>query len=804
MDFLKSAVASAIAKGSSFPYSFGDRVDNNESIWTLHNATKREDSSSCSIFTFDIAANKSRLDLAKNAVRKLRTLRHPGVIRVLETIETDTNIYIVTERVTPLSWPVKRRSLSQETAKWGLYTIASTLKFINEDASSVHGAVRLSSIYTSESGEWRLGGFDILSSMKEDDAVIYTYGSLIPDSARYTPPEIVKGGWEAIKRHPLHAVDSYGYGVLIFEVFNGSYRGNDQAGQTSNIPPSMHQSYKRLMTANPKIRLSIAHFLDQGKRSGGFFQTSLIRLTEDIDSLGLKTDEEREEFLNELDGLSDDFPEDFFKLKVLPELLKSVEFGGGGPKVLNAILKIGTKLSDDEYSSRLIPIIVRLFANPDRAIRVCLLDNLPLMIDRLPQKIVNDKIFPNMITGFTDVAPVVREQTVKAILPIVGKLSDRTINGDLLRHLAKTANDEQPGIRTNTTICLGKIARNLGQSSRSKVLVAAFSRSLRDPFVHARNAGLLALAATIDLFSEDDCATKVLPAICPSLVDKEKLVREQANKTLDLYLQRVRKYGATLADTALPPPTTAADATTNIVAAARTGTGAPNDSSWAGWAISSFTNKVSAAKGDMQPTTITTANGSSQLLTPSPSSAIRSVSAPRAGTSSPLSTSRSTPIRSQPPRPVSQQTYHDDPNKATDDDVYDAWAAIDDDNDEAKEDEDDNYDTFFDAKPSPAPSPAATAVAFDDGGEPDFAGWLAAQQSAKTKKNKLLPKGLSKPSTTTTRSASASSRGVVVSSNSTKKSSTAAKKTTTTTTTTINTKPKDVEDEDDAWGDAWD
>lgn len=41
MDFLKSAVASAIAKGSSFPYSFGDRVDDNESIWTLHNGTKR-------------------------------------------------------------------------------------------------------------------------------------------------------------------------------------------------------------------------------------------------------------------------------------------------------------------------------------------------------------------------------------------------------------------------------------------------------------------------------------------------------------------------------------------------------------------------------------------------------------------------------------------------------------------------------------------------------------------------------------------------------------------------------------------
>jgi SCY1-like protein 1 len=74
------------------------------------------------------------------------------------------------------------------------------------------------------------------------------------------------------------------------------------------------------------------------------------------------------------------------------------------------------------------------------------------------------------VTGFTDLAPVVREETVKAVLVVVPKLSDRIINGELLRHLAKTANDEQPGIRTNTTICLGKIARNLGTNVRQLVL----------------------------------------------------------------------------------------------------------------------------------------------------------------------------------------------------------------------------------------------------------------------------------------------------------------------------------------------
>jgi SCY1-like protein 1 len=119
----------------------------------------------------------------------------------------------------------------------------------------------------------------------------------MPDAALYTPPELAKSGWETIKRNPASAVDAYDFGILIFETFNGDFRGSDQVGLTKNIPPSMHASYKRLVNANPKARLSVAHFLEQGKRSGSFFDTSLIKLTEGVESLGMKSEDEREEFL---------------------------------------------------------------------------------------------------------------------------------------------------------------------------------------------------------------------------------------------------------------------------------------------------------------------------------------------------------------------------------------------------------------------------------------------------------------------------------------------------------------------------
>ncbi|KAI1778639.1 ARM repeat-containing protein [Hypoxylon cercidicola] len=784
MDFLKSAMASAIAQGPPFPYTFGDKVDVDASIWTLYNGTRRADGSNCSIFSFDVTANKARLPLAKNALKKLRTMRHPGVIKVLDTVETDTYIYIATERVVPLRWHVKRKSLSPETIKWGLYSVARTVKFINDEGSSIHGSLRVASIYTSESGEWKLGGFEILSNVKDDEAIIYRYGSLVPDSARYTPPELARSGWDAIKKSPHSAVDAYNFGTTIFEAFNGDFMGADQAGQTKGIPPSIHAGYKRLVNANPKARITVGTFLEQGRRSGGFFDSALIKLTEGIDNLGVKSESEREEFLDDLDQLSDDFPEDFFKMKVLPELLKSVEFGGGGPKAFGVVMKISTKLSNEDFEARVQPVVIRLFGNPDRAIRVCLLDSLPVMIDRLPQKVVNDKIFPNMVSGFTDVAPVVREQTLKSVLVIITKLSDRTINGELLKYLAKTANDEQPGIRTNTTICLGKIAKNLGTSTRAKVLIAAFTRSLRDPFVHARNAALLALAATCEHFSEEECATRILPVICPSLIDKEKLIRDQANKAMEVYLQRIRKAAASMPDTVQPPPQTTEGA------GPRMSTPQPSEaSSWAGWAISSFTNKLSAASGEMQTNASTPARALSPTPGLDPNRRVTST------TSSASALHRQAVKSPSPAPPLSRnstgsaaEAYFKDPDPVEDD--GDAWGDM--------GDMDDDGNAFFDA-PSEAAKPskkeaAASPTPFDDGSEPDFAGWLAAQAQKKSGPggSKPLPKGLAKSSTANGKGSTATAKKPLTTRSASKPI--VAKK--------IDTKPKETDD-DDGWGDGW-
>jgi hypothetical protein len=237
-------------------------------------------------------------------------------------------------------------------------------------------------------------------------------------------------------------------------------------------------------------------------------------------------------------------------------------------------------------------------------------------------------------------------------------------------------------------------------------------------------------------------------------------------------------------DTALPP----LGVTENVNHAARIGTS--NDTSWAGWAISSFTNKVTAAKGEIQHT-----NGDKPAVT----EPARPASVPRPATSSPSVLSSRPKEELRPTAPSLARSLSDRPvtvsreEEEETDDVYDAWGAMDDD-DGAGQTEDNFLDATTSLKEtsSPASTRPATAV-FDDGGEPDFAGWLAAQSKGKAKKP--LPKGLGKSASTKEIPSRPATTLRTASVNAAKTKPAAPSK-------PIDTKPKD-EAEDDDWG-AWD
>jgi SCY1-like protein 1 len=107
---------------------------------------------------------------------------------------------------------------------------------------------------------------------------------------------------------------------------------------------------------------------------------------------------------------------------------------------------------------------------------------------------------------------------------------------------------------------------------------------------------------------------------------------------------------------------------------------------------------------------------------------------------------------------------------------------------------DDDETAFTDAvdeQPKAPAKPTVSAKPFEDDGEPDFAGWLAAQAGKKTG-SKPLPKGLAKPG-------SGGARPGALGAGSRKVSAAPAKPA---VKKVIDTKPKEAGD-DDGWGDGW-
>lgn len=639
MDYLRSfgsaAVSTLVQKsGLNLPFSLGAKVYSCETFWTLYDATKREDGSLVSVFEYDLThpLNKSTIPLARNSLRKLRTIRHPDVLRYIDVVESDSAICIMTERVRPLPLALSQSSSNvprerEDWLIWGLHRISVALAFLNDSASSTHGNVRPNAIFITPSGEWKLGGFEVLSNPKDDLSVIYTMGGLMPDAMACAPPEVKKEGWSALKDVPVSAADGYALGLLLHAVFNPNHpppptaqppHPPPQVSFRGAIPLSVFPSFKKLLNPNAKSRMSPKNILDTGMaESGGeghgfFVHNRLVKVCAGLDGFTLSSESDKASLLRTLKESASSFPPEFVSYRILPCLASALEFGGASAAIIvPLVLQFGKNVAPDDYGSVVVVPLVKLFASADRGTRIALLDSLPEFVEKLDKKTVVDKIWPNLQTGFTDTVAIIREATVRAIVLLSPKLSDRILNNDLLRHLARLQSDPEASIRTNTCILIGRLGPSLGYNTKRKVLVPAFSMALRDSFVHARVAGVMAFMATTECFEIEDVASKVVPAIVGATLDKEKLVRDQAFKAVELFVKRLETHAS-----AMPETASTEDGGDDLAArlpGAYTQAGLVNSATGAaaaltGWAVSSLGKKLAPA--DMQTTISSTIEGS--------------------------------------------------------------------------------------------------------------------------------------------------------------------------------------------------
>jgi SCY1-like protein 1 len=221
------------------------------------------------------------------------------------------------------------------------------LAFVNETAASTHGNVCIQSVFITPSGEWKLGGFELLSNPKESDAaVLYVCTGLTTSGlylnswvrlwAAFSPSRVhmrhlksrkvdgrssksmqaptrakFKFSRRYFRHHPAVA-DAYALGLLLLAVFNPN-QGPPATAQPPHNPPlassrgaiptSVFPSYKKLLNPNPRARMSTQAFLDVGmsqtggNESGFYVNNPLVKVCQGLDNFNLANDAEKANFL---------------------------------------------------------------------------------------------------------------------------------------------------------------------------------------------------------------------------------------------------------------------------------------------------------------------------------------------------------------------------------------------------------------------------------------------------------------------------------------------------------------------------
>ncbi|KAJ1952630.1 Nuclear aminoacylation-dependent tRNA export pathway component [Linderina pennispora] len=556
-----------------FHFTIGEAVEEyaGKSIWELHRAN---DKSEAAVFVFDKNRGSSYTAVAQNTLKRMRTIRHPGVLRYLEGTETADAIYIATEAVTPLAMHLEG-DYSSELKRWGLYKISDTLRFINEDCKMIHANLSSSSVFVTRAGEWKLGGFEIMDTQAGSEQIFRHYTSVLPGYAARMAPEFESQAWDKVTGSKPGIVDGWYLACLIQQVYNSEVHSAAQMSSQGKIPQPLWQLCQKLLTPNLRLRLSPAKFLQMASRPGGFLDSPFITTSLFLENIAVKDDDEKTEFFAGLHSVIEGFPQDFSKYKILPELLKIMEFGGGDAKVLSGIIRIGQEMDEEEYNQLISPAIVQLFSSNDRRLRFSLLEYMGSFIQAIPSSVVSKKVLPNFLSGFSDAAPAIREATVKASLAIAPKLSQKSLNSDLLKQLVRMIADPEPGIRTNTLVCIGKLCaakegvldldgEGVNDNSYKYVICPAVMQAFRDQFPPVRSAALAVASACAAKWDALEIARRVIPSISPLLVDGERLVRTAALKTVQTMVARVEQHAKNMPDTlAKKPPAPTVPATAN-------------------------------------------------------------------------------------------------------------------------------------------------------------------------------------------------------------------------------------------------
>lgn len=568
--------------GNSISYDFKEKVVdplnpnniiNQKSFWTIYNGIDIKDKKKVTIFEFKLKKSefitKNYPDLVQNAFKKKKIFRFLSFIKVYDFIQNENKLYIISEPVIPLLKYLqeKKNTITFDYKIFGLYAIGNALLFLNKECKSVHGSLNIfNSVFVNSSGEWKLFGFEFLTNYDNDEInYISKYWNIYLEMNSFIPKRIQYMNTDQIINLNFK-LDSYLYGTFVHLILsNNDFNLIEKNTNTNfdfkfcNLEDRVEKIFNQLLSYDIESTLSINEFLI--KTESFFNENKLIKFDKSMDELKFSESSDKLFFyktempkyinLDDQNIFNKILPKDYIQGKLLSTLIsiynicrkkksenltqdKEIDFIN-----ISYIIKISLTLTYDLFNSSVKVFFYGLFNLLERSIRILLLHNLSKIISLMDINDFETNIYENFIFGSYDSNYIIREMTVNSLFTIHEKLSVKCINDNLIKTLAFLQSDPKPSIRASTVLLISNIIPKIHNSSKKKIQISAFLKSLKDPYSKSKLNALTALEKCVDTFDFNDISQKIFEPLSMATIDEHsKAVREKASFVFLLFFKK--------------------------------------------------------------------------------------------------------------------------------------------------------------------------------------------------------------------------------------------------------------------------
>ncbi len=381
--------------------------------------------------------------------------------------------------------PLHKMNLSNELAILGIHQLYKTLKFLHTQ-HIVHGNISDETVFV-VNGEFKLFGLDICAPIQNH--LLFKANSL-----------------KIIQQYPSNPSPDTIDGILLYKLACQLGLGTTLQQHTIlQWPDALYDHW-------------------------------LIQASEGLSNYTILNSIERIKVLNLVKQQQNSLPKDLC-LKIVIDLINAYLYANGGKSVLTTLLLLLPNIS---HSDRLNGPIFDLFSTKDIDDKITVLEHMTsfkvFLNEELSEKLLK------LISETQHPNPKFREFCMRALVTLSEFCSQKTRDNEVVRLVSQYQMDPEPIIRTNSAIGLGKIAQHLTVDVRKRIVPINIMRGLRDPFPPCRAANLSALTTCCFELSEELCASQLLPIVAPQLVDKDKLVRDQAIKCVDALFKKIKEF----------------------------------------------------------------------------------------------------------------------------------------------------------------------------------------------------------------------------------------------------------------------